>query len=140
MFEDTANLPIPTSQFLAEFKHRMNSLTPPVPAYHTQPAAYFPKDLMSVYVRHDAVRGPLQRPYDGPFRVIRREPKFFVIDRNGHHDSVTIDRLKVAYTDEQSTATSQALPRSTRWKNLHTQILGGECLPTHTWCRFFHCQ
>ena len=70
MFEDTANLPIPTLQFLAEFKHRMNSLTPPVPAYHTQPAAYIPKDLMlamSVYIRHDAVRVPLQSPYDSPF-------------------------------------------------------------------------
>ena len=116
MFEETADSNALTSQFLTEFKDRMNRLAPPVPAHHTQPAAYVPKDLasaVSVYVRHDAVRPPLQRPYDGPFRVIRREPKFFVIDRNGHQDSVTIDRLKVAYIGEQSSATGQAVPPPT---------------------------
>ena len=117
MFEDSINEAVPTSQFLAEFKHGMSLLRPPAPAHHTIPPSYIPKDLataVSVYVRHDAVRGPLQRPYDGPFRVVRKEPMFFIIDRNGNQESVTIDRLKVAYFDEQANhATSQVSTRST---------------------------
>ena len=110
MIKAPLNTAIPTSQFLAEFRERMYRLVPPVPVYHTQPATYIPQDLASaklVYMRHDAVRGPLQRPYNGPFRVIRRGPKFFVIDKNGQHDSVTIDRLKVAYVRDKETATGQ---------------------------------
>ena len=105
MFDNPKGQPMPTSQFLGEFKERMNKLTAPAPTHHSQPASYVPKDLAlaeAVYVRHDAVRGPLQRPYDGPFKVIRRELKYFVIDKNGKHDSVSIDRLKVAYPNKQN--------------------------------------
>ena len=53
-----------------------------------------------VYVRVDTVKKPLQRPYDGPFRVVRRTRKSFVILRNGKHDTVAIDRVKPAYSLE----------------------------------------
>ena len=57
----------------------------PATIYHSQPPTYIPKDLASAevfYVRQDAVRGPLQQPYDGTFREVRREPKFFFIHKN----------------------------------------------------------
>ena len=53
MFEKGDESQVPTSQFLAEFKARMNQLTPPAPVYHSQPTSYIPKDLASarfVYV------------------------------------------------------------------------------------------
>ncbi|CAH8453126.1 unnamed protein product [Heterobilharzia americana] len=50
-----------------------------------------------VFVRHDAVRRPLEPPYDGPFKVIKRHEKFYVIERGGREDTVSIDRLKPAY-------------------------------------------
>ncbi|XP_038072074.1 BDNF/NT-3 growth factors receptor-like [Patiria miniata] len=53
-----------------------------------------------VFVRHDAVRKPLQPPYDGPFRVLKRADKYFVLELNGRRDTVGIDRLKVAYSDK----------------------------------------
>ncbi|BHF71885.1 hypothetical protein SprV_0401494600 [Sparganum proliferum] len=49
-----------------------------------------------VLVRHDAVRRPLQPPYDGPYKVLRRSDKHFVIERNGKTDTVSIDRVKPA--------------------------------------------
>ncbi|VDP91261.1 unnamed protein product [Echinostoma caproni] len=52
-----------------------------------------------VWVRFDGVRKPLHPPYDGPSKVVRRESKFFIIDRNGKRDSVSLDRLKPAYPD-----------------------------------------
>ena len=47
-----------------------------------------------VFVRRDAVKPPLQPPYDGPFRIIKRTDKFFVLDLNSKWDTIAIDRLK----------------------------------------------
>ena len=52
-----------------------------------------------VFVRHDAVKKPLQVPYDGLFRVLERTDKLFALDINGRRENVSIDRLKVAYME-----------------------------------------
>ena len=44
-----------------------------------------------VFVRHDAVRKPLQPPYDGPYCVLKRSDKHFTITRNGQQTVVSID-------------------------------------------------
>jgi hypothetical protein len=48
-------------------------------------------------VRHGAHRTPLQAPYDGPFRVLERRSKSFLLELNGKQDVVSLDRLKPAY-------------------------------------------
>ena len=50
-----------------------------------------------MFVRHDAVKRPLQQPYDGPYLVLDRSDRFYTLDLNGHTDTVSIDRLKPAY-------------------------------------------
>ena len=60
------------------------------------------QDLCSsshVFVRHDAVRKPLQPPYDGLFKMLQQTDKFFMLDINGKQDTVTLDRLKPAFLD-----------------------------------------
>ena len=52
-----------------------------------------------VFIRHDAVRKPLQPPYDGPYPVVKRTDKYFTVDINGRHDTVSIDQLKPAHLD-----------------------------------------
>ncbi|KAK3868788.1 hypothetical protein Pcinc_025826 [Petrolisthes cinctipes] len=49
-----------------------------------------------VWVRHDGHRRPLQRPYNGPFKVISKSSKYFTIQGPRREETVTIDRLKRA--------------------------------------------
>ena len=75
--------PIPTSQ------HGTSHLAPPL---NLQKARF-------VFIRRDAHRSPLQRPYEGPFKVIEPGPKTFRIDIGGKTETVSIDRLKPAHLD-----------------------------------------
>ena len=52
-----------------------------------------------VFVRHVAVRKPLQQPYGGPYLILGRSDRFYTLDLNGHTATVSIDRLKPAYID-----------------------------------------
>jgi hypothetical protein len=52
-----------------------------------------------VYVQVDAVRDHLQRPCQGSYRVHARSEKHFVIiEADSHEDSVSINRLKPAFS------------------------------------------
>lgn len=61
---------------------------------------YVPKDLCNcthVFVRVDKVKPPLTPAYDGPYSVVRRFRKFYVLNIKGKNNSIAIDRLKPAY-------------------------------------------
>lgn len=68
---------------------------------HSNPKSYIPVDLKTcthVWVRIDRVRKSLEAPYTGPFKVIRRNSKFFIIENNsGKEQTISIDRLKPVY-------------------------------------------
>ena len=60
------------------------------------------RDLSScahVFVRCDHVQKPLQPPYKGPYRVLERRDKLYILDLNDKRDTVSLDRLKIAYLD-----------------------------------------
>ncbi|KAK3760796.1 hypothetical protein RRG08_062810 [Elysia crispata] len=62
-------------------------------------------------------RHPLQRPYDGPFRVLDKKEKHFTLDVRGRKETVSIDRLKSAFVTQVGTGdnnkplSEQAHPR-----------------------------
>ena len=72
-------------------------------AHHARPPVHVPIALEKtshVFVRTDAVRPPLVRPFTGPFRVVKRTAKYFEIEKSGKTDKVSIDRLKPAFTHQ----------------------------------------
>ena len=90
----------PTS-YVDRLRRHMSELKPK-PARLNQRESQVHKDLFTcthVFVRVDSIRKPLQPPYNGPYRVIDRTNKFFILDIDGKEDSVSVDRLKVAHTD-----------------------------------------
>lgn len=67
--------------------------------HHGTPKSYIPANLNKcshVWLRVDRVRRPLEVPYSGPFEVIDRKPKFFIIKTLTKEETVSIDRLKPA--------------------------------------------
>ncbi|VDP71072.1 unnamed protein product [Schistosoma mattheei] len=49
-----------------------------------------------VFIHRDSHR---RLAYERPFKVLKREPKYYIIYRNGTNDSISIDRLKAAYLE-----------------------------------------
>lgn len=89
------------SLFVKQLRYSIGKIRP-VPFNHNSKNKIFVHpDLNSceqVFVRVDRVRQPLEPPYEGPFPVVKRKPKYFIIQLHNKQDSVSIDRLKPAYT------------------------------------------
>ena len=89
--------------YVTQLKQSMRALrcTPPrQPSQRRDYADSLLSTASHVFVRHDAVRKPLQQPYDGPYRVLARSDKFYTLDLNGRKDTVSVDRLKPAHMDQ----------------------------------------
>ncbi|CAH8654698.1 unnamed protein product [Dicrocoelium dendriticum] len=66
--------------------------------------SFVPQGLLHcayVFLRVDGLRRPLERPQEGPFKVLKRKDRVFVIDRHGKRETVSIDRLKVAHVEPE---------------------------------------
>ena len=104
-----------SSEFLHQLQDNMRMVLPPTHEFHGGLSAYKPDNLAStgwVYVCHDAHRSPLQRPYDGPFKILETHEKYYVLDMNGHQDSVSIDGLKTAYGKQANCQPFPVTPRT----------------------------
>ena len=72
----------------------------PVLSRTSQSVSFVPADLQDaarVFARHNAVKKSLHPPYDGPYAVLRRSPKYFALDVQGKETVVSVDRLKAAH-------------------------------------------
>jgi hypothetical protein len=96
---------------------------------HGTKPVYVPRDLLtcdSVWLRVDRVRRPLEAPYTGPYTVIKRFDKVFrVLSPSGKEETVSIDRLKVAHTVNDSprvTLNHQPKSRKSKKNKRATQL------------------
>ena len=87
----------------------MNTLRYTMPR-HSKKLQTYVDPLLSrcsqVFVRIDNVKSPLQRLYSGPHFVLERHDKYFVIEKDGHTDTVSIDCLKPALVEPISPTNS----------------------------------
>ena len=100
---------------------RMADLVPTPTAWHTVPTASEPSALRSadyVFIRRDARRTPLQRPYDGPFKVIERTEKTYKVQMGTRQETVSVDRLKPAIIDPADNFKPPLPPTHGRPQNL----------------------
>lgn len=93
------------TDFVTQLRGRINNLRPVPASRHTQSATFVFADLATcthVFLRDDTVRRPLQTPYTGPHEVLRRRDKTLTLRINGRETEVSIDRVKPAYFESES--------------------------------------
>jgi len=98
---------------LPALRKKLGGLAPTPTAHHGTAPVYVPPALQQsefVFVRRDAHRSPLQRPYEGPYKVVEAGAKTFQLDMGGRTEVVSIDRLKPAQLDLDQPV-QLALPR-----------------------------
>ncbi|XP_066950859.1 uncharacterized protein [Macrobrachium rosenbergii] len=81
--------------------------------YQLPSVTFTPPSLSStthVFVRDDAIHLPLSRPYRGPFRVLARNSKVFLLALHGKNDWVSVDRIKPALLEEDTDVTTPHPP------------------------------
>ncbi|KFD48922.1 hypothetical protein M513_10285 [Trichuris suis] len=93
----------PHSEFAKDLRRAFARLRPVKTSWH-QPTAGRPmfispslSSATHVFVRVDSHRTLLQQPYKGPYRVLERGPKSYLLELEAGVDSVSIDRLKPAF-------------------------------------------
>ena len=97
--------------------------------HHSSPSTFIPTGLRSarsVWMRNDATHRPLDPPYTGPYPVLKKCEKYFVIKVFGQERSVSIDRLKPAFTDDAATSDIHQRTRSGRRVRPPDRFEGGE--------------
>lgn len=88
------------SDYVKQLCKTMSELQPTVTAHHNKENVFIQKSLPTsshVFVRNDTVKSALQPPYDGPYEVLERSEKYYLIKFNNRTAKISIDRLKSAF-------------------------------------------
>lgn len=98
---DHEEMPNDPQYFVEPFRRMMQQIRPTPTAHHIRNKPFVYKDLYTcshVFLRDDTVKRPLEHPYSGPHKIIKRiSDRVFSIEVNGQIVTVTVDRLKPAY-------------------------------------------
>lgn len=98
---------VPANQhnFVERLKEMMKDLQPVPSSNKSKQTIFIHKALNNcthVFIRNDGVKKSLQPNYDGPYEVISRQPKYFLVKVKGHEKQISIDRLKPMFTVNES--------------------------------------
>lgn len=97
----TSNIDTPDEDtFVSHLKQKFEKIKPVQVSHKSTRSTFVSTELQKtshVFVRFDAVKKPLQMPYDGPFMVLERMDKYYKVDIKGKPTVISIDRLKPAF-------------------------------------------
>ena len=82
------------TDYVQQLKSSMQRLCAVPPCQSHNRLVHIASDLFTsthVFIQHDAVRKPLQPPYNGPYRVINHTKEDFTVDVNGRQEVVSVD-------------------------------------------------
>lgn len=100
-FEITVSGTTDVSEIFDKLRNFAEKLRPMPASRHCKPKVFIHKELKTydhVFLRDDTSRSSLAPAYSGPYKVIaRRDKKFIIVVRNKEM-TVSIDRLKQAFT------------------------------------------
>jgi len=130
------------TDFTSRLKVHIGKLRPISASWHAAPSTFIFKDLATtshVFLWHGALRGALQAPYVGPYRVLHRGDKTYTIEVQGAAKTVSIDRLKPAYVlhvdTECFTAGHSLWPHDSPWMTGTLPGLPGDAaVSAGGWC------
>lgn len=108
------------TDFASRLRSLMQKLSPKQTSWHSQHPFYVPRDLNTtshVFLRQGPARRPLEAPYIGPFKVLKRGEKTFDIEAKGKVITVTIDRLKPAYITKDDITKTTPKPNTSPTEN-----------------------
>ena len=134
-FHSPRNLTMqPDSTFVKNLQHKLRSVQPPKPQFHGKQNNYIPKNLTStgyVYVRIDGYKNPLQRPYQGPYRIINSNDKYLTIEIKGKAENISIDRLKPAFVNVYTSTRNENSEKNKSTKTVPSSRLSTKGLTTN---------
>lgn len=137
------DLPQNSEIFVESLREHMRRVRSTATVHHNKPRAFILKNLYTcshVFVRVDAVKKPLDCPYEGPYKVISRpSDRVFKLHIHGREEIVSTERLKPAYIEAippdqelQDDIPVQQPPVKTYSRKVNSQfkskLLGGEKL------------
>lgn len=99
-FTSNTNTPPDEDTFILQLKRKFEHIRPVEVTHKSTQNTFVSPELPKashVFIRFDAVKKPLQMPYDGPFEVLQRMDKFYKVDVRGKPTTISIDRLKPAF-------------------------------------------
>ncbi|GBP65081.1 hypothetical protein EVAR_46875_1 [Eumeta japonica] len=103
------------SDYIARLRSFVRKLQPSPASRHGERAIFVYKDLATtthVFLREDTIRSTFQPAYTGPQEILKRGDKIFTILVNGKQTTVSIERIKPAYTvDDELLNTAQTATR-----------------------------
>ncbi|KZC08087.1 hypothetical protein WN55_09979 [Dufourea novaeangliae] len=99
-FFDNPKITTTPESFLYRLQKQMELFKPVTRNHGPGPKVFVHKDLNTcshVFVRVDATRKPMEPVYEGPFKVLERKGKYFVLEFKNRTASISTDRIEPAY-------------------------------------------
>lgn len=130
----------PSHSYVTSLKKAMETVRPQPFHWKRKQKSFVHPALSScshVFIRVDRTKAPLTPAYEGPYPVLSKSDKYFLVDFGNHSNTISIDRLKSAFLPTEDiqpepaqTATNTSCEHENTFDELpHTGALSENSIP-----------